>query len=309
MTQANEERALDLLVARATEGLDTTTERELEALLAKIPELDEEPSFELAAASIDLAYTVQQQPLPEALRGLVSAQATEFFAASSAQSEQFPTQQPATQQPSAEQPATASLRDHGTVTQISEHTTPNRSPEATRWLGWLAAAAVLLIAIMTRPSVPDQPAPEVEAPIVVEVPVAPTTAEARAALVAQATDLIQLDWTATDDPAAQVASGQPATGDVVWSSADQAGFMRFNGLAVNDPGQHQYQLWIFDAEQDERYPVDGGVFNIPESGEVIVPIAAALPIVNPTLFAITVEKPGGVVVSSRERLPLLAKVS
>ena len=44
------------------------------------------------------------------------------------------------------------------------------------------------------------------------------------------------------------------------------------------------------------------------SGEVIVPIRAALPVREATLFAITIERPGGVVVSSRERLPLLAKV-
>ena len=43
-------------------------------------------------------------------------------------------------------------------------------------------------------------------------------------------------------------------------------------------------------------------------GAVCVPIDARLPIGKPTLFAITVEKPGGVVVSKRERLPLLAKV-
>jgi hypothetical protein len=43
-------------------------------------------------------------------------------------------------------------------------------------------------------------------------------------------------------------------------------------------------------------------------GEVCVPIDARLPIGKPTLFAITVEKPGGVVVSKRDRLPLLAKV-
>jgi hypothetical protein len=33
-----------------------------------------------------------------------------------------------------------------------------------------------------------------------------------------------------------------------------------------------------------------------------------LPIAKPTLFAITVERPGGVVVSDRSRLPLLASV-
>ena len=43
-------------------------------------------------------------------------------------------------------------------------------------------------------------------------------------------------------------------------------------------------------------------------GEIVVAIDARLPVGKPTLFAITVERPGGVVVSSRERLPLLAQV-
>ena len=41
---------------------------------------------------------------------------------------------------------------------------------------------------------------------------------------------------------------------------------------------------------------------------MLIPIEVKLPVVEPTLFANTIEKPGGVVVSSRERLPLLAKV-
>jgi anti-sigma-K factor RskA len=86
--------------------------------------------------------------------------------------------------------------------------------------------------------------------------------------------------------------------------------MLFRGLKSNDPSQSQYQLWIFDANRDDRYPVDGGVFDIPAggTGEIIVPISARLNIDKVTLFAITVERPGGVVVSDRSRLPLLAKV-
>ncbi|MEM6797556.1 MAG: anti-sigma factor [Acidobacteriota bacterium] len=118
-------------------------------------------------------------------------------------------------------------------------------------------------------------------------------------------DLIRLPWTATEDP-----SAQGAAGEVIWSPSQQRGYMTFSGLAANDPTVEQYQLWIFDAQQDERFPIGGNVFNIAESatGEVVVEIQAGIEVVTPTLFAITVEKPGGVVVSSRERLPLLAKV-
>ena len=39
-----------------------------------------------------------------------------------------------------------------------------------------------------------------------------------------------------------------------------------------------------------------------------IPIRATLPVGQPTLFAVTVEKPGGVVVSDRSQLALAAPV-
>jgi anti-sigma-K factor RskA len=137
---------------------------------------------------------------------------------------------------------------------------------------------------------------------------APSPADRRNEMLARinlpGNDVIRLEWTATADPAAKGASGE-----VVWSSETQEGYMLFRGLASNSPTREQYQLWVFDASRDERYPVDGGVFDIPEgAGEVVVPIRVKLGVSRPTLFAVTVEPPGGVVVSSRERLPLLAKV-
>ena len=97
-------------------------------------------------------------------------------------------------------------------------------------------------------------------------------------------------------------------GEVVWSTEAQQGFMTFRGLPVNDPTKEQYQLWIIDPSRDEK-PVDGGVFDIASAGESIVPIRAKLRVDKPTVFAITVEKPGGVVVSDQKRLPLLAKLN
>lgn len=156
-------------------------------------------------------------------------------------------------------------------------------------LAWLTAAAAVVLALVLRPGPPPAP---------------PSPGEQRAALLAEAPDTLRVAWTATDDPAARDASG-----DVVWSTARQQGYLRLHGLAVNDPAREQYQLWIFDATRDERHPVDGGVFDVDRAtGDVIVPIHAAVRVSEPTLFAVTVERPGGVVVSSRERLPLMAKV-
>src|SRR5205085_11981444 len=98
-------------------------------------------------------------------------------------------------------------------------------------------------------------------------------------------------------------------GDVIWSNTKQQGFMRFKGLPTMNPAVNEYQLWIFDSEQDERYPIYGGVLEInPETGEAIVQIKATFKVSQPKLFAITIEKPGGVVVSDRGKLVLLAKV-
>lgn len=127
--------------------------------------------------------------------------------------------------------------------------------------------------------------------------------EQRNYLLASAKDIVQAEWEAGTTPILG------ATGDVIWSKERQLGFMRLRGLPVNEPTKEQYQLWIFDKNQSDKTPVDGGVFDIPATGEAIVPIAAKLKVQEAFMFAITIEKPGGVVVSSRERLPLLAKVS
>ena len=162
---------------------------------------------------------------------------------------------------------------------------------------WLAAAVCLLVAggavwwgLQQRGDVnPIAP------------PVASSPAGARAALVASATDLAKITWTVTQDP-----NARGATGDVVWSPSQQKGFMRFAGLTPNDPSQYQYQLWIFDKTRDQAFPVDGGVFDVSSNGEVIVPISPRLHITDLALFAVTVEKPGGVVVSKRERIVVTA---
>lgn len=165
---------------------------------------------------------------------------------------------------------------------------PARGGAWRSFVPWLAAAACLVFAVatwlFTRPADPSD------------------VAQRRAELLREATDLIQVDWSDGPTPI------DGATGDVVWSPAKQTGFMRFRGLPINVPNKEQYQLWIFDRNQSDKTPVDGGVFDVTSQGEVVVPIDAKLHVQDAFLFAITIEKPGGVVVSSRERLPLLAKV-
>jgi Anti-sigma-K factor rskA len=160
------------------------------------------------------------------------------------------------------------------------------------WSGWMAAAAALVFWIAT--------------PRTVRVPAlqpARTVAQLRDSLLVLDSASERLAWTATKDSAARGASG-----DVVWSNRAQRGVMRIAGLQANDRTQWQYQLWIFDVARDQKYPVDGGVFDIPPGQrEVLVPIDARVPVGDAVMFAITVERAGGVVVSSRERIALLAQ--
>lgn len=99
----------------------------------------------------------------------------------------------------------------------------------------------------------------------------------------------------------------PPSGDVVWDEQSQRGFIVLRGIQPNDPAHAQYQLWIFDASRDERYPVDGGVFDVPAGhAEVVIPVKAAVRVARPAAFAVTVERPGGTVVSDREHVVAFA---
>lgn len=175
--------------------------------------------------------------------------------------------------------------------------------------GWLAAAACLLLVVTyawrerdARVGVGETPSATTSVavtPSAAPPKAEPTPEQARAELLAKGAD--RSAWTATKDPASRGADG-----DVVWSAQEQRGYMRMHGLAKNDPTAYQYQLWIFDADRDDKFPVDGGVFDV-KGDEVVVPVTARLPVGKAVLFAVTIEKPGGVVVSKRERIVLTAK--
>ncbi|MEZ5565898.1 MAG: anti-sigma factor [Gammaproteobacteria bacterium] len=98
---------------------------------------------------------------------------------------------------------------------------------------------------------------------------------------------------------------EQVSGDVVWSSGRQMGYLRLSGLPVNNPARSQYQLWIVDAHRD-GYPVSGGLFDVMNDDEMIIPVDPYLPVYRPTAFAVTLEKSGGVVVSDGPMLLVAA---
>ncbi|MFO7652362.1 MAG: anti-sigma factor [Candidatus Krumholzibacteriia bacterium] len=289
----DDERLDDLLATRAIERLSPAEQEELNEFTARYPDADFD-SLERVAASLAISG-LRIEPLPAALRARIEADAQVLLSGRA-------------------QPQPAAV-----VTQF-----PARPPRpATAWGGWFAAAAALVMAVVGWVQVDrlDQDRSALAArQAVLEGSVArlernlaekdaalselqdPSAAGLMAALQARPETLV-LPWSATDDPAAGGAEGA-----VLWNPAEQAGLMRFRGLEANDPTVAQYQLWIFDAERDDRFPVDGGVFDVPAGAdEILVPIRARLPVGEAVLFAITVEAPGGVVVSSRERIALVAQ--
>ena len=132
----------------------------------------------------------------------------------------------------------------------------------------------------------------------------PTTEDVQASVEAAA-DKLEWSFTAKPDPSVATDAG----GKLVWSSDLQAGVMTLHGLEANDPTTAQYQLWIVDRGRDGP-PVDGGVFDVRvgEDGatEVQISIDAKLLVSDPAAFVITVERPGGVVVSSQARVAMVA---
>jgi hypothetical protein len=274
---------IDLLVKQVTEGLSPDEQRALDVLDSEVASAWLR-DFERAAAAVTLAGTGGEQALPADLAARIARQAAEHFA-----------------------PAAATVVSLDAA-RSDRSGSSARSPTRQGTYGWFAAAACLVLAIFgwwrsPSPAPVAVVTPPVVAPPVVvtpEKPVPPTAAEERAALLAKS-DTLKISLGATKDPAAAGMSG-----DVVWDPATQRGFLHFTGLAVNDPAVHQYQIWIFDSGRDKRYPVDGGVFDVPaNAGEIVIPIRASLMVRKPAAFAVTVEKPGGVVVSGREHVVAL----
>jgi anti-sigma-K factor RskA len=161
-----------------------------------------------------------------------------------------------------------------------------------------AFAAVFLILFIAEVFVDESGARKA---VVAEKAGSPGEAEAaREALVARAPDLIRSEF-------GGLAEFEEMAGEVIWSDELQEGYLTLSNLPANDPKSRQYQLWIVDPDRDDE-PVDGGVFDIPaSSGPAVIPIRNPLAVKSPQKFVITLEKPGGVVVSEQEVVVALAQ--
>lgn len=275
--QERRERLDELLVTRAVEGIDPGETFELEALLHEFPDV-EPAAYDEAAAS----YWLATGGADEAMPADVAQRMESHLTALAAEGDTGVVAIGHGRRGPAPGSARASTSGPGAV-----------HPAVSGKWGWLAAAAALVLAVVGWwPQMADDAGSEQPASL----------AEARDRLLAEAPDAVRVEWEETDHP---LSSG--VTGDVVWSESRQEGYMTFRGIPDNNPAENQYQLWVFDENRSDQYPVDGGVFDAADEEEVVVPIRNKLPVDEAKLFAVTMERSGGVVVSDREDLMWVAK--
>jgi hypothetical protein len=269
----------DLLAQKVMHGLDEDEQRQFDEL-DPVWANDEFRTLEMTAAAINMAGVEPDEELPEHLYSKIAADAANYIDSLETASEPWPP----------------------TIGREIFAETPHRSFFG--WFGW-AAAAVACIALavniwLTR-VVPQDEAILTPSPIPSPRPLTPQ--EQLAAFESSTPNLIHAKWAPGN-----VKDAKQVTGEVVWSDEKQAGYIRINGLPVRTAPDHCYQLWIFDKVQDKATPIDAGIFDVNSEGEIIVPIKTKLKPEGPTMFALTIERHGGVVVSKREQIAAIAQV-
>lgn len=281
------ERLQLLLSLRETGPLAEQECAELSSLLERYPDADPE-RYATAAAAFALAFSQSVRELPEVMPAAVRERVLRS---------------------GIEQVATNALVRSGVLPSgaISMLSDPTRAgcDGVTRmgflhWAGWVAAIAASVALLLSWRNGMDRPMSVISSPLLEEQDAG--VDDERWGELLSLGDSIFVMWKAGPTPLEN-----PAGGGIIWNQSRQFGLMRFEGLPVNDPATEQYQLWIIDPKRDQ-HPVDGGVFDIPDARRSIVRVHAKLPVIAPTAFAITIEKPGGVVVSDQTRLPLIAAI-
>jgi len=267
------EELFDLLADRATFGLGEAETERLESLLREHSWVREDCIDEVAASlSLGFAET-ETEDVPDDVMSRINSGVHAAIEADQHASPETET------------------------SEIAGRIEPTAPTGTMGWLGWVAAAAAIGVAlVVARPTEIVSPASEAEL----------------ASWIADHPEAIRWDWAP-----GLVEPDEDATGMVTFDPASQEGYMLIKGLEPNDARFQQYQLWIWDQERepdpdnpsplaDNVHPVDGGVFDVNSEGEAVIPIKASLVIDQPYLFAVTVERPGGVAKSDKSRVPIIA---
>ncbi|MFO0888097.1 MAG: anti-sigma factor [Isosphaeraceae bacterium] len=276
------ERLSELLAGEVLGDLSDEERAELDRLRESVPEeagRQEAWTLELAAGALELGLDPPRvAPLPVHLKDRIHAGAVGHFGG-------------------------PRLRE-ALPSEVRPHRRRAAGRRLSAWGGWFAAAAAGLAAFwlwwyprgFEREPAPRPPIPPTPAPV------ARTSETPEEDLERLLASVKPLPLKATDHPLAVGASGS-----LVWDPGRRKGYLKLTGLAEVRPAQGVYQLWIFDRRRDSRYPVLGSTFTIDDAKRPsVVPIRPELEVSEPVQYAITLEPPGGVVVSDRRRVLLVA---
>ncbi|MCE2968482.1 MAG: anti-sigma factor domain-containing protein [Phycisphaerales bacterium] len=307
------ERFEELLLDRAVEGLSPEQERELLALSRSLG-LEIHDGYDQAAAAVDLALTVPGRfsalpELPADLAQRVLEQGVSFVRS-----------QTGTER--AEPKVVPPLRISRSLTDGDRAGTPTTTdqPRGSAWTlvrgygGWVAAAACLALLISQRDGGNSgRISPVAGAGSGIRTG---STNNAQLplegigkAVIGQVNELVSSIFNERPEDMPVVTLYAPdddlqskAIGSVIWSPERQMGVLLAHGIAPIDKPGDTYQLWIVDTLRDQRFPVDGGIFSIDSPTGRDAPVAItfrpAQPIGHAAAFAVTIERAGGVVVSS-----------
>ncbi|CAN5116034.1 hypothetical protein BH20ACI1_BH20ACI1_09500 [soil metagenome] len=291
MTNEKKERLLELLSDQAIFDLNEEELMELEQLKKQFPDWKNYASFELTAAAIGIA-NIKMVAMPDSLRTKILNNAEDFLSSQVKQREVVNSES-----------ETRNIFGSLPAETVGSSLAETEKRPFWQWLGWgvaFAACALLAINLWTTRIQPQSEIAQDNK--IVQTPTPELNAfQKRDQFIATAPDIIR---TKLESPN----GAKEISGDVVWSNSQQKGYVTFRGMPVNNPSEETYQLWVFDEAQNDKYPISGGVFDVGESGEIVVPIDTELKIQKPKMFAVTEEKPGGVVVSDREKLLAIAKI-
>ncbi|MEP7074492.1 MAG: anti-sigma factor [Acidobacteriota bacterium] len=272
MNENADEILIDLLIKQATEGLTDAEQTQLNNLEGG----KRDASVNLTISAISLIDEHGDEPMPSHLRASIRVSAEKYF----------------------------DEREISLAPIVSIKNEQAARSSLMGWLGWAVAAAALIALIANVYLTQIRPGKEIaKGPTPTPTVAVPTLVQQRQQLMETAPDITKASWAKGNMKEIAAVSG-----DIVWSDSKQAGYMVLRGFPINDRNKQQYQLWIFDETQSDKTPIDGGVFDVNENGEVVIPINAKLGASHPKLFVITMEKPGGVVVSDRGKIAALGKV-
>lgn len=279
MNVKTKDRLFELLSDQTIFELNEQESAELEQLKNRFTDWREDLSFELTAAAINLSHLDTIEPLPIHLRSQILD--------------------------GAKQHLNFSENVKAEVSETADNVYQLKPPKRSFWqsLGWAIAAAACIALAVNIWTTRFRSQPEVaQSPVVIQTPTPElSAAQKREQFLASAPDMVQSTWTSAKNE-------KEILGDIVWSNAQQQGYIRLSGLPANNPNTESYQLWIVDETQNQKTPLSGGVFDVSATGEIIIPIDAQLKVKKPKMFAVTKEKSGGVVVSDPSRIVALAKI-